>query len=385
MALRTQFWESPGICWPCLGKASAQAALEEQGAFAEQALGVAAGWLSASPTSTLAAATAETLRFGSELAQVDRAGLASCDAVAAGGTDHVFVVDGGNHRVMQLKVTSVASAMASSVLLPPAAQLALKGPLVVFSMLSAIYGNDHYELLVGGSRECERNNHGRGNRIAGLPRNSTKILTELDEDPQGQQGEGPLPARLWRVRLSDMQLLGSSEVFWVSPVQRRGATEKRFEINQLTALGSGGSIWVAGDRLLFRLDIATLRSRDYLDLPASWGQVTVITEYGEVLVLGTDAPAVVEVSLATASLATAPVSLWPLTPQQGIPRVAASSRTVPMAILGTDAASPQLLVLPARLTVTLGGAGITALAPVASGVVAATGEGGRMEDAGPMG
>lgn len=52
---------------------------------------------------------------------------------------------------------------------------------------------------------------------------------------------------------------------------------------------------------------------------------------------------------------------------------------------GTDAASPQLLVLPARLTVTLGGAGITALAPVASGVVAATGEGGRMEDAGPMG
>ena len=106
MALRTQFWESPGICWPCLGKASAQAALEEQGAFAEQvakpnpaahlngfelrgglklsvnramrtkptnittlfipvrlqALGVAAGWLSASPTSTLAAATAETLR-----------------------------------------------------------------------------------------------------------------------------------------------------------------------------------------------------------------------------------------------------------------------------------------------------------------------------------
>lgn len=50
----------------------------------------------------------------------------------------------------------------------------------------AIYGNDHYELLVGGSRECERNNHGRGNRIAGLPRNSTKILTELDEDPQGK-------------------------------------------------------------------------------------------------------------------------------------------------------------------------------------------------------
>eukprot|EP00913_Durusdinium_trenchii_P034339 g32128.t1 len=135
----------------------------------------------------------------------------------------------------------------------------------------------------------------------------------------GQQGEGPLPARLWRVRLSDMQLLGF--VF----VQFSSFTDPNqiplFEINQLTALGSGGSIWVAGDRLLFRLDIATLRSRDYLDLPASWGQVTVITEYGEVLV-------------------------------------------------------PQLLVLPARLTVTLGGAGITALAPVASGVVAATGEDG---------
>eukprot|EP00434_Breviolum_minutum_P045330 symbB.v1.2.040617.t1/scaffold7378.1/size11612/1 len=161
-------------------------------------------------------------------------------------------------------------------------------------------------------------------------------------------------------------------------------------IDILTAMAVGSdSIWVAGEpRLLLRLNVATLRSTDSLTLLPSWGRVTVMQEYNNILVLGTSQPAlVIQVPLTSTTLNSAVPQVWTLTPAQGTPTVATTmvrtADAIEIAVLGTDAEPPQLLLLPSETSLALPGKRITALAPLlpftgsidGDMVLVATGEG----------